>query len=45
MKSNTEMKLFNAMKGKTIAQVERRMNIMNIHIEQKKLELRVKLAY
>lgn len=44
MSPKAEMDIMNLCKGKTIAQVERRLSIMQAYIDQKTLEKRVKLC-
>ena len=44
MKPATEMKLLNAMKGYTISQALRRLEIMECYLAQKQLEQRIRIC-
>ncbi len=44
MKASTELKIMEHCKGMTIAQTLHRLDIMDRHIENKKLTLRVKIV-
>ncbi len=44
MKAETQVKILNLCKGKTIAQAEYRLEVMAQHIRNKQLLLRLRLA-